>query len=153
MKFPSIKGRTVEERFHEKCLIQGDTGCWLWQGATDKDGYGFIRIDGKNVRAHRFALEMKLGRKLLREELACHSCDTPACVNPEHLWAGDSSANQGDSARKGRSRSVRLTPDQVREIRSQHARGVSQADLCRRFRVSDPLVCHIVQRKRWKHVA
>ena len=32
----------------------------------------------------------------------CHTCDTPACVNPEHLFVGTRSDNMKDAGKKGR---------------------------------------------------
>ena len=32
----------------------------------------------------------------------CHSCDTPGCCNPEHLWKGTYKQNSQDMAKKGR---------------------------------------------------
>jgi hypothetical protein len=51
---------------------------------------------------HRQVLQNKLGRILGRTEFACHSCDVPACINPEHLWVGSHADNMGDAARKKR---------------------------------------------------
>lgn len=68
--------------------------CILWPGAKDKDGYGFVKIQGRQRRAHRVALEVKLHRALLPGELALHLCHHPACVNPEHLRAGSATENR-----------------------------------------------------------
>lgn len=67
--------------------------CLLWPGAKDKDGYGFVKIRGKNHKAHRVALEIKLGRKLQANEWSLHLCDTPACFNADHLVVGDVKEN------------------------------------------------------------
>jgi hypothetical protein len=34
---------------------------------------------------------------------ACHSCDTPACVNPEHVFPGTAQDNYDDAVSKKRS--------------------------------------------------
>src|SRR5688572_10191328 len=77
-------GRPLSERFWEKVDKTGT--CWLWNARKDKDGYGFIRVDGKNKKAHRVAFELVHGREASKS--VCHTCDTPGCVNPDHLWEG-----------------------------------------------------------------
>jgi hypothetical protein len=34
----------------------------------------------------------------------CHSCDTPICVNPDHLFLDTPCGNQADMVKKGRAR-------------------------------------------------
>lgn len=69
------------------------TECFFWPGSKDKDGYGMVKIKGKQLRAHRVALEIKIGRKLKRNEFAMHSCDNPPCINAKHLSVGDAKIN------------------------------------------------------------
>ena len=75
-------------------------GCWVWNGATDGDGYGCFSYAGKSYRAHRIALELD-GRPP-GEMFACHHCDNPSCVNPDHLFVGTNKDNMVDMVAKGR---------------------------------------------------
>jgi hypothetical protein len=69
-------------RFWSKVLISD--GCWVWTGTTDKDGYGVLGVDGRFVRAHRFAYELLVGPIPEGLELD-HLCFNRPCVNPGDL--------------------------------------------------------------------
>lgn len=73
------------------------SACVLWPGARDKDGYGFVKIAGRQLRTHRVALEKRLGRKLEPGECALHSCHQPACVNADHLRPGTVAENNRET--------------------------------------------------------
>jgi hypothetical protein len=63
----------------------GAGGCWLWQGATNRDGYGLTKPRGDKLRvAHRVIYEMLVGPIPDGLQLD-HLCRVRACVNPEHL--------------------------------------------------------------------
>lgn len=53
--------RTVEERFWEKVERRGPDECWLWLGGKTGGGYGYFWLDGRMVRAHRFAYGASCG--------------------------------------------------------------------------------------------
>ena len=142
-KIPAI------QRFLPK-VEKASSGCWLWLGCKDKDGYGFIRIDGKNIKTHRFAYQHFVGEIGLLQVL--HRCDAPSCVNPAHLFIGTNSDNQIDAARKGRQGSQRLTSDNVRDIRQSYGMGVTQASLGKLYGLSAGYVSHIITRRKWAHV-
>lgn len=58
--------------------------CWLWTGATRKDGYGLVNNNGTMVYAHRAVYELlrgPIGPGLHID----HLCRTRNCVNPSHL--------------------------------------------------------------------
>lgn len=52
-------------------------------------------------------------------EQVCHTCDNTKCVNPAHLYAGDSVTNAADRLVKGNYTSTqrKFTEDQVKEIK------------------------------------
>lgn len=93
----------VEERF--KLLIRKTPdGCWFWKGNADRDGYGLFHGEyGGQIhnRAHRFSYALHKG-KIPTLLYVCHSCDTPRCVNPDHLFLGTSRDNSDDKYTKGR---------------------------------------------------
>lgn len=73
-----------EERFQSRIIIEPSSGCWLWQGALNSDGYGTLRVSGRRMRAHRFAYESFVGP--IGEGLTIdHLCRVRNCVNPGHL--------------------------------------------------------------------
>jgi hypothetical protein len=79
--------------------------CWLWVvGWTDEYGRGRWRLGGKSVIASRAALILSKGPPPESDvELhACHTCDTPGCCRPGHLFWGTREQNMQDMARKGR---------------------------------------------------
>lgn len=142
--------KTTEDRFWEKVDWSG--ACWLWTACKDKNGYGFFRHEGKNLKAHRFVLSL-VERDCPDGAYVCHACDNPSCVNPDHLWIGDNSANQVDASRKGRHAHQRLDTDDVREIRRRRAAGETGASLAREFGLSsNGYVRNIVTRRKWAHV-
>lgn len=91
----------IIERFNLNTVVEPNTGCILWTGPSDKNGYGKIYANKKHLRAHRLSYEMFKGG-LKSEDLVCHKCDTPACVNSEHLFVGTPKDNMIDKVNKGR---------------------------------------------------
>lgn len=83
--------------------------CWLWTGATAHKGYGYIGIGSvvngtrRNIHTHRLSYILCRG-DIPRGLFVLHSCDTPACVNPSHLFLGTNSDNMQDCSAKGRLR-------------------------------------------------
>ncbi|MEV5015384.1 HNH endonuclease [Streptomyces sp. NPDC053780] len=80
---------------------KSESGCWVWT-AFRSNGYGKFNVNGRMVRAHRWMLEYTLGRELSPDEVACHTCDNPSCVNPGHLYVGDYTTNRLDVTARGR---------------------------------------------------
>lgn len=98
-----MAGRTYQspiERFNNSYTPVPECGCWLWTGGLNKHGYASLMVNGKSIYAHRFSYSHHFGE--IGEFHVCHKCDTPSCVNPNHLFLGTNKDNSGDRDRKGR---------------------------------------------------
>ena len=77
-----IARTATEERFWEK--VEKTDTCWLWLGALGHFGHGTFKVEGKTVKAHRYAYELLIGS--IPDGLVLdHVCQIPPCVNPDHL--------------------------------------------------------------------
>lgn len=138
------KPTPLEGRFWAK--VQKTEGCWLWTGAKNEHGYGRIGLDHKAVQATHTSWFLAHG---YWPRFLCHSCDTPACVRPDHLFEGDHEINAADRDQKGRGKPFRgerirgeaiskakLTEAAVKEIRRLRSQeGLTQRELARAFGV------------------
>ena len=80
---------------------QSENGCLIWTGAAKPSGYGNINIEGRTESTHR-ASWMAFKGSIPPGMIVCHHCDTPACVNPDHLFLGSHKDNAADMDAKGR---------------------------------------------------
>lgn len=151
----SFSDMTAEhiERFHQR--YEPGPGCWLWTGGTTSRGYGHLKVRGRMLAAHRIAWALWHGRWPEEGKFICHSCDTPACVNPSHLWLGTPQQNSADRDVKGRGKRpsrAKLTPSEVQEIRARRALGETLWGIAGDYGISDRTVYDIVERRTWAHV-
>lgn len=81
----SLTGRkdlSPEARFWAR--VEKTDTCWLWQGQRNNQGYGGLKVQGVEVKAHRFAYELLVGP--IPDGLVIdHTCLVKHCVRPEHL--------------------------------------------------------------------
>lgn len=114
----SAKGLSLSERIDRLSIPEPNTGCQLWTGSTTSrsvgKGYGVIKVSGRMCLAHRISYSANVGA-IPEGMLVCHKCDTPACVNPDHLFVGTHSDNNRDTVKKGRSPFTRATESQRAE--------------------------------------
>ena len=161
VKHVQFHGLTLEERFWKR--VVKSPKCWLWNGYRDPKGYGRLMIDGNPVLASRLSWHLHYGDIPCNKDgdaaYVLHKCDNPSCVNPNHLYLGDSQDNMDDMWSRGRAKPghlagekhgmAKLTEIQVREIRA--TRG-SHTEIARKFGVSVTTVCDIRNRRVWKHL-
>src|ERR1044072_9471326 len=170
------------ERFVKKLKMDVNSGCWEWTASGNGNGYGTFTMNGKKIRAHRFAFLLVNGQLPQGKPMVLHHCDNRACCNPEHLFAGDADDNGADMSRKGRAfahvhpdRVVRgdkhgrrkhperfakgsrvggakLTEAIIPEIRLMSESGMRYKDIALQFGVHHSLIGLIRNRKIWKHV-
>lgn len=138
--------------------VKKTDSCWLWQGAT-REGYGRMHIGYKHRSVHRFSWEIHKG-KIPKGIYVLHSCDTPPCVNPSHLWLGTYADNNRDRSNKGRNNHVtgskcptaKLTDDKVRKIITLRKNGMSYQKIAKKYHVDTRAIWQIFIGKTWKQV-
>lgn len=93
----------AEQRFWQKVLPEPNSGCWLWDGADNGEGYGAIRISGVTHKAHRLSYQLFVGP--IPDGLQIdHLCRVRCCVNPTHLEAVTQKTNiqRGEAAKRAK---------------------------------------------------
>lgn len=154
MKWEHLSPKYIESR-----STKAANGCWYWLGYCQSSGYGQVYTEGKRTLAHRLSWMAHRGA-IPVGLLVCHHCDTPACVNPDHLFLGTYRDNSNDCMAKGRmtfkkpdadfsftrkKRVYKLTDSQVVYIRQSKER---LKELARMFDVSITCISLVRRGKR-----
>lgn len=79
--------------------------------------------------AHRLSYAIQHG-SITEQDVICHTCDNPGCVNPSHLYLGTRTTNARDKSERDRTHSV-FTNEQVVEARVRAARGENLYGICK----------------------
>lgn len=143
----------VTKRFLSLISPEPNSGCWLWMGQHD---YGFGHGRFLRHMAHRFAHRLFIG-PIPDGLFVCHSCDVPACVNPDHLFLGTQADNVNDCVAKDRhpagirNPAAKINPAVVSEIRGL-AGSVRQVDIAQRYGISQAQVSSIIRGASWRSV-
>ena len=110
-----------------------------------------MRVGKRNVAAHRFAWILSVG-PLRDGDVLCHKCDVPACVEPSHLFVGDSATNTIDAIRKGRLLPFQPTPKAAEvaaeDVLLSRESGLSWRKIERTFRLPHTTCRRMVARAR-----
>src|SRR3990167_815457 len=168
---PLKRFEQTKARFWNK--VEKTESCWQWIGGTKYYGYGYLWVDGKLVRAHRFSWKLHFGEIPVGLQVL-HKCDNGGCVNSEHLFLGTADDNNKDAAQKNRTAkgerhftktrpdriargeragAAKLTEQDIKTIRNEFSTGqISQGKLAKRYGVWQPTIGEIVRRKTWAHI-
>lgn len=140
------------ERFMQ-FVTKVETGrkCWLWIGGKNGSGYGSFRVSQARVeKSHRYMWELVHGSVPLDKQVL-HECDTPLCVNPDHLFLGTQQDNILDGQLKGKYSKL-LTPELVRKIRNMNDDGYSQVAIARDINCSRNTVDRVLKGKTYHYI-
>lgn len=144
--------RYIEQR----SIAAPPSTCRLWLLSVDRAGYGFAWRAGRAIKAHRLAYEAHVG-PIADGAHVLHRCDTPSCVNPDHLFLGTNADNVADRVSKRRtSRTVgeangraKLSGDLVYQIRAMLGEGRTQTDIARDLGLHRNTVGEVARGERW----
>ena len=97
MMLDSKQKRLIKEAQEKVRSVVGDPeSCWLWPKYLKPNGYGFLRVAGKNKYVHRISYEMFVGP--IPEDMTIdHLCKVRHCVNPAHMEV----VTRGENALRG----------------------------------------------------
>jgi hypothetical protein len=112
--------------------------------------------------AHRASLRAfhLNGATIPAGQVVRHSCDNPACVNPDHLSLGSYTDNVHDMVSRGRMNPAigralphtKLDDDRVRAIRDAAASGIRYIEIASLHGVHQSTISRIVSGARRHHV-
>lgn len=163
----SSRVERIISRFFKFVDKESNPPCWMWTGAKaggreKHQRYGYFRPtwfkgDRKQDYAHRvsYIIHFEL---LLPEDTILHSCDTPLCVNPDHIFKGTQQLNVDDMVSKNRhtfgerNGMAILSEQDIADVFIMRANGMFHHEIASKFGVSRPTISLILEGKNWKHM-
>lgn len=124
---------------------ENEEGCWIWNAKKDRRGYGYCRVafsGGTIWGAHR-ASYLAFNKRLTEGLVIHHTCNVPACVNPQHLQEVTQKENilAGSSPSALQSRRIVCKRGHVFDLHRTRKDGRSEriCSVCQRDRQKKPL--------------
>lgn len=96
----------IKKKLESRKKLDPDTGCWLYDGNIESNGYGRIYFLSRAISIHRLSAYLYLGLSLndlwYSDIYILHKdiCPNRHCFNPEHLYIGTQKDNMDDRAAK-----------------------------------------------------
>lgn len=155
------RGGALGDRLERKSIPEPNSGCLLWFGAINSDGYAHIKWNGRVESAHRLVWRERYG-EIPAGKVVLHRCDVRCCLNVNHLRIGTQLDNIADMNAKGRHAAGpqpkiqgerhgnrRLTDDAVRQIRVDKR---PETKIAEEYGISRSVVGGVRRRETWRHV-
>jgi DNA-binding MarR family transcriptional regulator len=130
------KNQIEDDKTEDQCLV--------YPGATSKQGYGNLKVDGKMQRAHVISLRLSLERPIAAGKHVAHTCDEKACVKFAHLVE---ETPVETSIRKN----SKLTTQQILEI-YKLGKTKTQQQIAEQFEVVQQTVSSILRGKSYSNI-
>lgn len=138
-------------------VTKDEGGCWICDLSKVGAGYSKIAFGGKTLRAHRLSYELFVG-PIPVGMFILHSCDNPACVNPDHLHLGTQLENMRERSARGRAPvaekniQTKLTRSDAASIKAAIRSGTSDRVLARKHGVTRNAIRNIRVGLSWSYV-
>lgn len=153
-KIPELTADIIE-KFENNVFYASPCGCHYWTRPLHKSGYAYLYFKGTTYLVSRLAYTIYKG-PIPQGFYICHHCDNPACVNPNHLFAGTPKQNVIDMLNKKRNTPLRgenngqakLSNKQADEVKRLHKEGKTQVEISRIFGVHKSTIHLIVSNKK-----
>lgn len=135
-----------------------ENDCWICTShAGNGHGYPQYQVNGKPGYLSRYMYENKHS-KIPDGMCACHKCDTPMCINPDHIFLGTRADNNADKVSKNRqaceigelNSNSKLTEKQIIEIRNIH--DMKHRQIAEIYNVSKSHITNIRRNYNWRHL-
>lgn len=146
---------TLAQRLAEHSKLMPN-GCRIWTASVDDWGYGVLWWQHKIRKAHRLSWEDSNGF-IPAGLCVLHRCDTPACINIDHLWLGTNAENNADMMKKGRHVAPRGEQNGKTNFTTRHVLAIRadtrpQRTIAAEYSTSQMTISRIKRRKTWSHV-
>lgn len=141
-------------QFIHDALKSDGEDCIIWPYNKTNNGYGHVRVDGKNRIASNYVCKMAHGAKPDDKDDAAHSCGVNDCVNPRHLRWATKPENQADRLIHGTNlRGERSPHAKITEVQALAVMGLkgvkSQRKIAAEFGISNMQVARIHKGESW----
>lgn len=149
--------RVISERMASKFIPEPNSGCWIWEGAVNLQGYGKLNFNGRMIAAHRMSFFLS-GKDTSGGPNVLHSCDNRVCINPDHLHSGTHRQNNLEMYKRlrrpagERSHLAKLSTKRVFQILEARSLGLSYAKIGSVFDVYAQTAHDICSGKSWSNV-
>lgn len=147
--------KSVVNRINKKLLPQSN-GCIFYDNKPDSNGYYLIGLHYRSVlyittKVHRLLYHLCVGT--ISPELDIrHICNTPACINPNHLLIGTHADNMKDKCLSGNASKLLTIPEVIKIRELFDTRKYTRKQLSIKYNVSYNVIRGIVARKSWIHI-